>query len=621
MAHLFYEDYLYKKQKPKSDVLETLLEYNEQHLVKTNAIPNLYNVSIPTQDDVWICGRIFSENAGSGGGKLTEHNVAIQGSYVCSNSHSIPLNLSQCSEYSLFPGQIVLINGRNPDGKKFLCKEVLEPHYVKENLDIKKEIKKEFNDNRDNCSKEDNSIDVRLEINEDLICIVAAGPFMMTGSTETNVISQLANAVKENKAHVLILLGPFLDVNHELINSGNIPMGFDDLLQQIFDELASKLGNTRTQVIIQPSVNDVTQEQIYPVNPFSVTNQFLKNYDNFHFTQEPNMIKINGVQFALTSTDVIKDLTSMAVSKTTSSDKLSRNFVHMLKQKSFYPIYPPPDHICIDYEAWNKYARIYTHPKIFIAVSDVTKFSKEVNNCTCINPGRLVRGTSTGTYAQITISQKKSQENDQTQNTQTQNSGMQALRKFQTNIFSFVSKSLNNFQAIRSTSNSQPAEFISTNLENGLGRYVCQLQRVTFKFCKEHPGSRGIREYIENDLVDFAKKNPGVVVYLQPKRHRKPKVYAEYLNGSTQTLDVHQYPREKLSKWLEFMRTRKGDTIVRLLKKQKTHNPSIQGVWNPFTNKTPTTAIEQFPSKNFEQPSSLEKTATDKILELSKNKN
>lgn len=104
---------------------------------------------------------------------------------------------------------------------------------------------------------------------------------------------------------------------------------------------------------------------------------------------------------------------------------------------------------------------------------------------------------------------------------------MQAIRKFQTNVLNFVSKNLN-LQSIRWTSNSQPSEFINTNLENGLGRYVCQLQRVTFKFCKENPGSRGIREFVENDLVDFAKKNPGIVVYLQPKRHRRPKIFAEY---------------------------------------------------------------------------------------------
>lgn len=36
------------------------------------------------------------------------------------------------------------------------------------------------------------------------------------------------------------------------------------------------------------------------------------------------------------------------------------------------------------------------------------------------------------------------------------------------------------------------------------------------------------REFIQNDLLDFVKQNPGVAVYLQPKRHRLPKIEAEY---------------------------------------------------------------------------------------------
>jgi hypothetical protein len=94
--------------------------------MKANDVQSLYNISVPTQDDVWICGRIYSENLGGGGGKLNEHNVVLEGSYVCSNSHSVALNMSNCHEYSLFPGQIVLVNGRNPDGKRFICKQIIE---------------------------------------------------------------------------------------------------------------------------------------------------------------------------------------------------------------------------------------------------------------------------------------------------------------------------------------------------------------------------------------------------------------------------------------------------------------------------------------------------------------
>merc|ERR1712127_330193 len=168
----FYNDFLFKKQKPKSDILEGLLELNEHQLSTANEIHILYNVSIPTQDEVWICGRIYSENASTGGGgKLTEHNVMLQGSYVCSNSHSIPLSLSKCNEYSLFPGQIVLAKGRNPDGKRFLCSEIIEPCFVGEQRKkIKKEIKVETQSNTIN------SITVNLGSNEDLIAIAASGP-------------------------------------------------------------------------------------------------------------------------------------------------------------------------------------------------------------------------------------------------------------------------------------------------------------------------------------------------------------------------------------------------------------------------------------------------------------
>jgi large subunit ribosomal protein L43 len=93
------------------------------------------------------------------------------------------------------------------------------------------------------------------------------------------------------------------------------------------------------------------------------------------------------------------------------------------------------------------------------------------------------------------------------------------------------------------------------------------------------------------------------------------------VNGSKQNIDIHQYTRERLLKWLEFMRTRKGDTLVRLLKKQQTHYPSIQGVWTPFTNKKTFLAVEKFPSEKFKDPLDKQKSALDKILELEKNLN
>ena len=226
----FYKDFLYKKLKPKSDgnlfycsfiylnksyvnlrkkktttiiqVLECLLEMNEQKLQKANELSSIYNVALASQDDVWICGRIFSENA-SGGGKLTEHGCMLQGSYVCSNSQSISLamNGSNTLEYSLFPGQMVIVNGRNPDGKRFICKQIVEPSFppATNNLNIEHTIQIKLN-----------------ESNSPLTILAASGPYMTHGSLQATNLNLLVDMAKAKNVHALVLvILSFLISNNE----------------------------------------------------------------------------------------------------------------------------------------------------------------------------------------------------------------------------------------------------------------------------------------------------------------------------------------------------------------------------------------------------------------------
>merc|ERR1712062_99558 len=73
-----------------------------------------------------------------------------------------------------------------------------------------------------------------------------------------------------------------------------------------------------------------------------------------------------------------------------------------------------------------------------------------------------------------------------------------------------------------------PVDFVKSVLHNGVGRYVCQLQRITIKFCKSHITSKGVRDFIEH-LMDFTRRHPGVVVYLKPRRFKTPMIVGEYL--------------------------------------------------------------------------------------------
>uniref|UniRef100_A0A336MK23 Large ribosomal subunit protein mL43 n=1 Tax=Culicoides sonorensis TaxID=179676 RepID=A0A336MK23_CULSO len=156
-------------------------------------------------------------------------------------------------------------------------------------------------------------------------------------------------------------------------------------------------------------------------------------------------------------------------------------------------------------------------------------------------------------------------------------------------------------------------------LQNGVGRYVCQLQRVTLKFCKNNGSSKGMRDFIEAQLLDFVKTNPGVVVYLKPRRHRTAVMVGEYLNGERQWVSCRNFTSQEIQKWLELMKTQNGETgAMRYRKMWHTDIPSIQGPWTPWTHKAPEMNLVTYPDEASSKALQLEPTATEKLIEIFK---
>jgi len=159
--------------------------------------------------------------------------------------------------------------------------------------------------------------------------------------------------------------------------------------------------------------------------------------------------------------------------------------------------------------------------------------------------------------------------------------------------------------------------WISENapLNNGVGRFIPQLMRLTIKFCKERPTSQGVREYIEHDIVQFAKENPHVALYLKPRRHRSPVIVAEYLNGERHWKSFHHYSKEEVREWLDVMRNASGKEFQVQQKYEYTDNPSIQGMWNSFTNVDPSVALAKFPDTTLSIPRGANMSATDALMQ------
>lgn len=125
------------------------------------------------------------------------------------------------------------------------------------------------------------------------------------------------------------------------------------------------------------------------------------------------------------------------------------------------------------------------------------------------------------------------------------------------------------------------------------------------------------RDFLENRLLEFSENNPGVVVYVKPRRHRGPVIIGEYLNGERHWLSVGNRPEDEITKWIELMRTQNCNSSEKRLRKHiYTEVPSIQGPWSPYTHWNPELNLAQFPDKKLSTPIGQEKTATEILQEM-----
>lgn len=149
-----------------------------------------------------------------------------------------------------------------------------------------------------------------------------------------------------------------------------------------------------------------------------------------------------------------------------------------------------------------------------------------------------------------------------------------------------------------------------------LKRTVPQLARMTLKFCKTGQTSKGLRDFIEQDLIDFTRSNPSVVIYLKPRYHKTAVLVCEYLDGSYHWQNLYKMPKEEIVNWLNLMITRSGQPIKVFDKEVATDWPSVQGPWNPFLNKPSELNVASFPNANRSAFIPEKKSASQRLIEL-----
>uniref|UniRef100_A0A3P9L968 DNA polymerase alpha subunit B n=1 Tax=Oryzias latipes TaxID=8090 RepID=A0A3P9L968_ORYLA len=345
-------------------------------------IEEFASVSLPAQDSITVSGQICCDS----NGKLNAQSVLLEAGPE-HGGQQVAVDLSELKEYSLFPGQVVVMEGMNTTGKKLVASKIYEgvplPFY---------------------------SSDIKTEADEaePLNVLVACGPYTPSDSLTFDPLLDLISVITRDRPDVCLMLGPFVDSRHEQIEKGQVTETFEAIFSRCIESI---VDGTRVgcHLVFVPSQRDVHHPLIYPQPPFTLPH--LSKNQRITLVPDPCTLLIDGVTFGLTSTDILFHMGAEEISGS-GSDRFSRILKHMLVQR-YYPLYPPAEEVNMDYEKFQSFAQIPLIPDVLIVPSELRYFIKDVLGCVCLNPGRLTKGQVGGTYGRLLLQRSAAPEGGQ----------------------------------------------------------------------------------------------------------------------------------------------------------------------------------------------------------------
>lgn len=329
----------------------------------------------PAQEPVVLLGQIGCDS----NGKLNSVSVILEGDREHSSGTHIPVDLSDLKEYSLFPGQVVIMEGFNTTGRRLTATKLYEG------------VPLPFHE----PTEEDGDF-------EQTMVLVACGPYTTSDSITYDPLLDLITIINHDRPDVCILFGPFLDAKHEQVENCRLTSPFEDVFKQCLRTVIEGTRSSGSHLVFVPSLRDVHHEPVYPQPPFTFSELPREDKKRVQFVSEPCSLSVNGVMFGLTSTDLLIHIGAEEVcSSSGTSDRFSRILKHILTQRSYYPLYPPHEDMAIDYENFYTYAQLPVTPDVFIVPSELRYFVKDILGCVCMNPGRLTKGQVGGTFGRL----------------------------------------------------------------------------------------------------------------------------------------------------------------------------------------------------------------------------
>jgi DNA polymerase alpha subunit B len=311
----------------------------------------------------------------------------------------------------IFAGQIVCLLATNPTGTCLLVQKIITPPSLSMGTTSGDEYVAYYPD--DAPSKH-------------LSILVAAGPFTTNDSLEYEVLQKLLDYVESEQPSVLILLGPFVDIDHPMLKNP-VNLQEDLTFEQIFSsKVSSKLMKLVARlpdlkIVLVPSQRDAILEWVaYPQPPLgsAISEQdqiaklqelgLMSNDGTVSINLFPNPVQftVNEIIIGISNIDTLLDMIQYGYTISAERDNFTMVFENIIQQRHFYPVFPSSSGTNLDstraLKTNNGPCALQVKPDILITPSRMMYAVRNAESL-CINPGYVVKGKTLGTFAKILV--------------------------------------------------------------------------------------------------------------------------------------------------------------------------------------------------------------------------
>ncbi|KAI1115769.1 DNA polymerase alpha/epsilon subunit B [Nemania sp. NC0429] len=383
------------------------------------------NAASQSTAEIVAVGRIASDSAE---GKLNAASVVLETSRRTGNGRRIPLKLDKLDEcYQFFPGQIVALRGINSSGKEFLVRELLDIPLLHSAASAPETIE----GHRERLRGGPDAMDLGDEP-APLNVIFGSGPYSADDNLDFEPLHALCSQAADTYADVLVLTGPFIDVDHPLVATGDFDLPEEAMdepdtatMSTVFKYMISPALNRLTAsnphitIILVPSIRDVIDKHVsWPQEPFPRKDLGLAKA--VRIIGNPMALSINEMVLGISSQDILWDLRheELVGSKPATPNMMSRISRYLIEQRHYFPIFPPTDRsklpkvgtvegiptgAGLDTSYLKLGEMVNVRPDVVVVPSALPPFARVVESVLVINPGYLSKRRGAGTYARMTL--------------------------------------------------------------------------------------------------------------------------------------------------------------------------------------------------------------------------